>query len=115
MGTVVKSALEAVANVNGPPVQRCSFIVAVAIAGHVGMIEFLLAQKGRSRQAYRRRVATPTPKFGHDFSTPGERALHIAIRHGDIEIVRLLLGPARADPNVTEKKGRMPLIPSGRV
>ena len=41
---------------------------------------------------------------------PGERALHIAAKRGNVEIVRLLLRRADADPNATDKTGGTPLM-----
>ena len=40
---------------------------------------------------------------------PGERALHLAGRRGNVEVVRVLLRGARADINATDKAGYTPL------
>ena len=46
---------------------------------------------------------------------PGARALHIAAKRGDVEIVRLLLQQAGADLNATDKKGCTPLLAACNV
>ncbi|CAN0183390.1 unnamed protein product [Laminaria digitata] len=102
---VVKTALEAGASVNGTPEQACPPIVAATMADHVGMVVFLLGEG----------VDPDTPVFANNPCptqnvAPGERALHIAARRGQVEIVRLLLERARADANATDKRGYTPLM-----
>lgn len=41
---------------------------------------------------------------------PGERALHMAAKRGNVDTVRSLLKRAHADPNAIDKRGRTALV-----
>ncbi|CAM9171807.1 unnamed protein product, partial [Laminaria digitata] len=102
---LVKAALEAGASVNGFP--QTSLITTAAVAGDAGMVGFLL-KRGADPNGTTK-IKLPCAVSGED-AAPGERALHIAARSGNVEVVRLLLKKGRADPNATDYKRRTPLL-----
>ncbi|CAM9595099.1 unnamed protein product [Laminaria digitata] len=102
-----KTALEAGANVNGHPQQPYTPIMAATLMDCVDMVEFLI-----ERGADPDRPVTKEVKYlGSDavLAIPGARVLHVAVRNGLTEIVRLLLKRG-ADPNATDSKHRTPLM-----
>lgn len=105
---LVKAALQAGASVDGPPEQPCAPIVAATIADHAGIIELLLEHGADPDRPVTEELPHPTSDMAA--AVAGERALHIATRNGNIEIVRLLLEQARANPNATDDKGGTPLL-----
>ncbi|CAN0476827.1 unnamed protein product, partial [Laminaria digitata] len=104
----VKTVLKAGANVDGCPRYACAPIVAATMAGHADIVECLLEQGADPD----RPVTQKVPCIRLDLATimPGERALHLAAKRGKLGIVRLLLKRGRADPNVTDSRGRTPLL-----
>lgn len=106
----VKAALQAGANVNGPPEQPCPPIAAAAIADQATIVNFLLEQGADPDRPVTEELPHPCTKSDMAAAAPGERALHIAARSGNVDIVRLLLERAHADPNATDKKGCTPLL-----
>ncbi|CAM9136988.1 unnamed protein product [Laminaria digitata] len=79
----------------------------------VGMIQFLIERKADPNGPVHREMPVPRAlafaseeRFTHH---PGERALHIAVVRGNVEVVRMLKR-AGADPNATDKRGRTPLL-----
>ncbi|CAM9985561.1 unnamed protein product, partial [Laminaria digitata] len=104
----VKAALTAGANVNGPPERAFAPIVAAVITDNADMVNFLLEKGADPDRPVTKKVALPS--FGNGTTTLGERALHLAARSGNTDIVRLLLKRARADPNAPDSTGRTPLL-----
>ncbi|CAM9953176.1 unnamed protein product [Laminaria digitata] len=99
----VKAALEAGANVDGPPELASTSIVSATIADNAGMVEFLLEQGADPDRPVTQEVKYPKSKI--DTTILGERALHIAARTGNVEIVRVLLARDRADSNAIDSRG----------
>lgn len=107
---LVKAALQAGASVNGPLTQPCAPIVPATIADHAGIVELLLEHGADPDRPVTEELPHPCPTSDMAAAAPGERALHIAARNGKVEIVRLLLERARANPNATDDKGGTPLL-----
>ncbi|CAN0227126.1 unnamed protein product [Laminaria digitata] len=104
----VQAALEAGASVNGSPEYPLSPIAAATIANQFAVVNFLLSQGADPNRPFP--VDMPCPAMPEVAAViPGERALHIAARNGNVEIVSLLLQQGRADPNVTDIRGYTPL------
>ncbi|CAN0393601.1 unnamed protein product, partial [Laminaria digitata] len=94
----MKAALEAGANVNGSPDQPLVPIVVAAIAGHAGTdtFNFLLEQGADPDMPLTKDMLRPGSRKALAFR--GERALHIAARKGNADIVRLLLNEVVPQP-----------------
>lgn len=106
--TKVKVALEAGANVDGSHALSCTPIMGATLNNNVDMVSFLLdhgADPERPSDHY-----IPSPKPGKILVTPGERALHLAARRGNIDLVDLLQKRAHADPIAIDTLGRTPLM-----
>ncbi|CAN0471968.1 unnamed protein product, partial [Scytosiphon promiscuus] len=109
-----KAALEAGANVDGSRILPCAPILAATIANYVGIVDLLLQQMADPDKPITEVLPHPCPSPDYAITIPGERALHLAARSGNVEIVRLLLKRSRADPNATDNKGCTPLIATCR-
>ncbi|CAN0491517.1 unnamed protein product [Laminaria digitata] len=103
----MKAALEDGANVDEHPRLPYAPIVAATIASRADMVSFLLEQGADPDRPVTKEVEVPCVIGA---TTPGERALHIAARSGNVDIVRLLLKRSRADPNATDNDGYTPLL-----
>ena len=99
-----KAALEAGANVDGSRVLPCAPLLAATIANHVGMVDLLLRQSADPDTPITEELPHPCPSLDYAVAIPGERALHLAARSGNVEIVRLLLKRSHADPNATDNR-----------
>ena len=97
----VAAALGAGADVNGHPERPYVPIAAAVMTGNAFMVEFLLERGADPDRPI-------TKKMPNNFV--GERALHIAVRFGKVDIVRLLLNRSGADPNATDHVGGTPLM-----
>ena len=92
---------------NGSPELPCTPIIAATIIDAAGIV-MLLIKKGADADGFvNREVVCPSSGYA---ILPGERSLHIAAVRGNVEIVRLLLERARANPNVTDETGSTPLL-----
>ena len=109
-----KAALKAGANVDGSRVLPCAPLLAATIANHVGMVDLLLRQSADPDTPITEELPHPCPSPDYAVAIPGERALHLAARSGNVEIVRLLLKRSHADPNATDNKGCTPLMATCR-
>ncbi|CAM9621089.1 unnamed protein product, partial [Laminaria digitata] len=105
----VKAALEAGAMVNGPPRLPHSPMMAALLANDANMVDFLLEQGADPERPVREEK--PFPAWSKAGNTRlGERALHVAARMNNVEMVRLLLKRDRANVNATDNKGYTPLL-----
>lgn len=104
----VKAALAAGANVNGSLALSSTPIMAATLNNDVGMVSLLLDHGANPDRPSDHFIKSPKP--GKILVTPGERALHLAARRGNIELVNLLQNRARADPNAIDSLGRTPLM-----
>ncbi|CAM9415009.1 unnamed protein product [Laminaria digitata] len=77
--------------VNGRPTLSHTPMMAALLANDADMVDFLL-------------------EHGAGKTRLGERALHVAARMSNVEMVRLLLKRDRADVNATDSKGYTPLL-----
>ncbi|CAM9806018.1 unnamed protein product [Laminaria digitata] len=103
----VKAALAAGANVNGCPELPYTPIMAATAAHNVSMVRFLIKQQGVDLdRCADHDLPCPSTEEG---IMPGDRALHIAAKLGNVEIVRLL-NRGGADLNATDTRGRTPLF-----
>ncbi|CAN0041563.1 unnamed protein product, partial [Laminaria digitata] len=95
----VTAAVEAGANVNGPPRENIPPIARATVLDHVDIVDFLLEQG-----------ADPDNPSSASITarSPGGRTLHFAASTGKAEIVRLLL--KRSDVNATDNAGYTPLM-----
>lgn len=109
---LVKAALRDGADVHGGPDPGVPPILAATIASNAGMVEFLLGQGADPERPVTAVVPCPTCKVdGVTAKTkPGERALHVAVKIGNVEIVRLLLKGDCADVDSTDDRGYTPLL-----
>ncbi|CAM9469570.1 unnamed protein product [Laminaria digitata] len=107
--TRVEAALEDRANVDGSSALFCTPIMAATLQNSAGMVSLLLEHGADPDRPSDHFIASQHHP-GKTLVTPGERALHLAARRGDIYIVPLLLKHARADPNAADTLGRTPLM-----
>ncbi|CAM9366004.1 unnamed protein product [Laminaria digitata] len=104
-----KAALADGANVNGSPRLLIPPISAAAAMNEVGMVKLMIKHGADPDRQANRDVASPSTDIGVKICE-GDRPLHVAAKLGRLEIVRLLLQWAGADPNATNKPGRTPLM-----
>ncbi|CAM9901261.1 unnamed protein product, partial [Laminaria digitata] len=108
--TRARAALQAGANVNGRPGEKSAPIVLATVADQPAMIMYLIGRGADPDGPIFEYLAHPHPTEDNSFGLPGERALHMAAKSGKVELVSLLLGLTRADPNAPDNKGGTPLM-----
>lgn len=106
----VKAALGGGADLNGSPEQPLPPIVAATIMEQIEMVVFLLRQGADPDIPVNIPLPCPDSEMTEHVNTiPGERALHIAARTGNINLAMLLLKQACAEPDATDSRGCTPL------
>ena len=103
------AALAAGANVNGRPGEKSAPIVLATAVDRPAMILFLVRHGADPDGRIFEPLQHPHPTEDMSVGMPGERALHVAAKSGNVELVRLLLKQARADPNAADNEGCTPL------
>lgn len=106
---VAKDALKDGANVNGNPRLPIPPLSAAAAMNEVGMVKLMIERKADPDCPANRDVASPSTDIAVNICE-GDRPLHVAAKLGRLEVVRLLLHWAGANPNTTNKPGRTPLM-----
>ena len=104
-----RAALADGANVNGSPRLPIPPISAAAAMNEVGMVKLMIEHGADPNCPANRDMVSPSTDIGVNICE-GDRPLHVAAKLGRLEIVRLLLNWAGADPNTTNKTGRTPLM-----
>lgn len=104
----VNAAILDGADVNGPPNRHCTPLMLATVGNDVSIASLLLDNS--ADPDIPASVAIIPPNDLHLGVVFGERALHLAVKIGSVEIASLLLKKARADPNVADKNGCTPLI-----
>lgn len=106
---VARAALKDGANVNGSPRMPIPPLSAAAAMNEVDMVKLMIENKADPDCPANRDVASPSTDIAVNICK-GDRPLHVAAKLGRLEIVRLLLHWAGANPNTTNKPGRTPLM-----
>ena len=105
---LARTALRCGANVDGSREVPLPFtpLVAATVAEHPAMVNLLLEHGADPDRPVCATALDPCPAN----AMPGERALHIAARSGNAEIVQLLLERSGADLKATDDAGYTPLM-----
>lgn len=96
----VKASLAAGANVNGSTEKPYTPVMAATFAGNANMVSFFIDQGADLDRSADHNLPCPSTDRG---VMPGERALHIAAKRGNVEIVRMLMR-GHADLNATDTR-----------